>query len=73
MNVSVPFAGSIENALTAPVGLPSNSLTSFTANSSRRPRSISRKEGFDDAAANPSGTSVMFCGTSRFSVCSLNR
>jgi hypothetical protein len=53
--------------------VPSNWLTSLTANNSRRFRSSSRNEGFDVAAANPSGTSVVFCGTSTFSVCSLNR
>ena len=63
----------IENALTAPVGLPSNSSISFTANRSRRRTSRSMKDGFGVSTANPSGTSVMFWETSRFSVWSLKR
>ena len=72
MSASVPFVLSIANALTAPVGFASNSLTSFTAKSSRRFGSSARKDGLDEAAANPSGASVMFCETSGFSACSLN-
>ena len=71
MSASVPFRASIANALTAPVGRPPNSPTSFTANSRRRFASSARNEGFGEAAANPTGASVMFCETADVSASSL--
>ena len=72
ISFSLPVAGSTAKALTAPLGLPWKRSISFTANSSRRRVSSSRNVGLGVSAASPSGTSVMFCETSRPRVCSRN-
>ena len=67
-SASLPVAASMEKALTAPVGLPSNSCLVHREQQAA-PDVHLEERGLGVSAARPSGTRVMFWETSRFGVC----